>query len=441
MINDQYIGRLLFDKSQDQLTNPLLAQLIHKPFPEVAHVLRAEGARITLAWDVAVRAAMPQMRRLSLEELKDSTPEILLAIANALASDNPESIRELLGQAPEQGLSRLRLNFDVIEVMQEDRLLRAIIVQHVEAGLKRRMDTAESAALHAAIDVMLQRSVVALVEKQKLQLRAAAETELKFLSYLSHDLNNNLGSVTLSLDSLAMDLEETGGFVEARESLEVSRRAIADTVAGMRQMLDHERVRHSGAQGRAHASVDLHELATRVTEQFAREARGREVRLVVMIPPGTQVHSDGELLVVVLQNLIGNGVKYAGRGTVCVGADLVHSTGSNNGLPLANEPHSAGAVVWVSDDGPGITPAKLGQIFEAFQRGEIHGQPGVGLGLAIASQAARLLGARLTAESLVGTGSIFRLALPKATQRQSAPRSSAFVGDLSRAATITLPAT
>jgi len=47
--------------------------------------------------------------------------------------------------------------------MQEDRLLRAITVQHVEDALDRRMDVPESAALHAAIDVMLQRSVTRVV--------------------------------------------------------------------------------------------------------------------------------------------------------------------------------------------------------------------------------------------------------------------------------------
>ena len=85
---------------------------------------------------------MPQMQHLTFDELKDSTPEILLAIADALASDDPDLIRELVNRAPKQGLSRLELNFDVVEVMQEDRLLRAITVQHVEDGLDRRMERA-----------------------------------------------------------------------------------------------------------------------------------------------------------------------------------------------------------------------------------------------------------------------------------------------------------
>jgi K+-sensing histidine kinase KdpD len=70
-------------------------------------------------------------------------------------------------------------------------------------------------------------------------------------------------------------------------------------------------------------------------------------------------------------------------------------------------------VLWVSDEGPGIAPEVTQRIFEAFQRGEVHGQSGVGLGLAIAAQAAKLLEATLTVESRVGAGSTFRLALPE----------------------------
>jgi signal transduction histidine kinase len=53
----------------------------------------------------------------------------------------------------------------------------------------------------------------------------------------------------------------------------------------------------------------------------------------------------------------------------------------------------------------------IGHIFNPFKRGESHGQRGVGLGLAIASQAAMLLGARLTVESQMGVGSKFGLSL------------------------------
>ncbi len=377
--------------------NPLIAQLTHRPFPEVAAALRAEVNRITLAWDTAVRQAMPQMQHLTFDELKDSTPEILLAIADALASNDPDLIRELLRRAPSQGLSRFRMNFDVVEVMQEDRLLRAITVQGVEDRLGRRMDGLECAALHAAIDVMLQRSVIALVEQQKAQLRSAAETELKFLSFLSHDLNNNLNGVMLTLHVLNGELKKTGRFPDAEDSLETAQQCICETVKGMRRMLDHERLRKSGEQPKF-TPVDLHAAATKVVAQFAREATASGTRFVIEMRPGTVVESDADLLALVLQNLVGNSVKYGGAGTVCIGFGPDAETGR--------------PIVWVSDEGPGIAADKIDHIFEAFRRGETHGRQGLGLGLAIASQAANLLGAALTVRSKVGVGSTFRLALP-----------------------------
>jgi signal transduction histidine kinase len=378
--------------------NPLLAQLTHRAFPEVAEIIRSGADQITREWDVEVRRAMPQMKHLTFDELKDSTPEILLAISDALASEDPELIGELIARAPAQGLSRFRLNFDVIEVMQEDRLLRAITVRHVETFLGRPMESAESAALHAAIDVMLQRSVVALVEQQKVELRSAAETELKFLSFLSHDLNNNLQSVTMSLESLRYDLLKTNDFPGAIESLARAQQCIHDTVAGMRQLLDHERLRKTG-KAMTFSAVDLHAAASKAAHQFMKDADAKGTKVVVAMKPGIVIESDAELLSLVLQNLVGNGVKYSSGGEVRIGF---------GGGADADHP-----VLWVSDDGPGIATEKLGTIFSAFRRGEVHGTDGLGLGLAIASEAATLLGAKLTVESKLGLGSTFRLNLPK----------------------------
>jgi signal transduction histidine kinase len=376
--------------------NPLLAQLTHRPFPDVAEILRNDADQITHEWDAAVRKAMPQMQHLTYDELKDSTPQILLAISHALASDDPEVIRELVNRAPSQGLSRLKLNFDVVEVMQEDRLLRAITVHHVENKLRRRMDVLESAALHAAIDVMLQRSVIALVDEQKMKLRAAAETEMKFLSFLSHDLNNNLNSVTMSLHALESDLEKAGGFAEAMESLVRARKTIFDTVAGMRQMLEHERLRNTSKAPRF-LPVDLHVVAMSIAAQMSGQAAAKGTKVIIDIPPDTVVESNADLLSLILQNLVGNGVKYSNGGTVRVGL--------NGDAPPWHR------TLYVSDDGPGIAPEKVDHIFQRFTRGDVHGEQGLGLGLAIASQAAQLLGAGLTVESQLGTGSTFHLAM------------------------------
>jgi signal transduction histidine kinase len=400
IIEEQMEKDVVLRITDDEQSNPLVDQLTHLCFPEVAQTLRMAIESITLDWVKTCRVAMPQMQHLTFDELKDSTPEILYGIADALASDDPGCIRELIDRAPAQGLSRFKLGLDVIEVMQEDRLLRAIAVHHVELGLNRQMGAAESAALHAAIDVMLQRSVIALVSEQKSALRSAAATELKFLSFLAHDLNNNLNNVTLSLSVLAMDLAKTGQFANAMQSLERAQKGIDDTVHGMRQMLQHERMRQT-AKTHVCMPVDLHQLAQTVVSQFAQAAIEKNVEFAVEVRSGTEVESDRELITLVLQNFVGNALKYSRRGTVRIGCDFAE------GRPA----------LWVSDEGPGIAKEKMRDIFAAFKRGELHGQTGVGLGLAIASEAAKLLNAELTVESILHVGSTFRLSLPATLQK------------------------
>ena len=380
--------------------NPLIAQLTHRPFPEVADAIRASADAITHAWDTAVRKAMPQMQNLTFDELKDSTPEILICIADALASDDPNVIEELVSRAPAQGLSRFRLNFDVVEVMQEDRLLRSITVQHAEARLDRRMDELESAALHAAIDVMLQRSVIAMVEKQKTQLRTAAETELKFLSFLSHDMNNNLNSVMLTLQVLGSELRRAGGFTDAEESLDARaagdrrhRRGNAADAGPRKTPAIGQGVAFPTGGSASLGHENHHAVPTRGRRQISQTQRRNQAR---------------------------NGGRIRHRTAAAGAAEPGGQRRQVQQLRQRPRRFDCGTdhdcpVIWVSDDGHGIAPEKIGHIFEAFKRGEIHGQQGLGLGLAIASQAATLLGAHLTVESKVDVGTTFRLTLPQNT--------------------------
>lgn len=379
----------------DDALNPLIAQLTHRAFPELAHALRAATDAIATEWEQMVRDALPATERLTLAELKDSVPQILPAMADALASADPDEIRGVLEHSPKQGISRFQHKLDVTQVMLEDRLLRGLIVKHAEAGLGRRMDASEAAALHTVVDVMLHRSVVALVGEQMVQLRTAAETELKYLAFLSHDLNNNLNSIALSHHLLRQQLAKGAEFSEALELIDRAEASIDETVAGMQRLLKHEQLRKGSGKLEA-VRIELHALVTDVLQQYARQAEAKGLHLSVDVPPDAAITSNRELLRLVLQNLVGNAVKYSASGTVKISAE---------------NPHEGTAALSVSDEGPGIAPEMLGIIFDAFRRGEVHGRAGVGLGLAVASQAARLLHAELTVQSELGKGSTFRLAL------------------------------
>ncbi len=106
----------------------------------------------------------------------------------------------------------------------------------------------------------------------------------------------------------------------------------------------------------------------------------------------------------VLANLVGNAIKFTPRGgQVSVSAVAV---------PGAVE-------LRVSDTGPGISKNQLETIFQPFVRlpsVDVPPCPGIGLGLTIARDLARLLGGDIVVRSVVGVGSLFVVRLPAAYQ-------------------------
>ena len=379
--------------------------LNQSPFPELAASLRSRTDRILQIWSKQVRQLLPRVRAFSREQLIDHLPKIVPGIAAVLASGSDEDSRKLREQAPTHGLLRFQQNYDVRDLMSEDRLLRRIIVEQVEDELGHSMRKEGQVALHMAIDEMLQHAVVAFVEQQSARIRVGAESELKYLSFLSHDLNNNLGSVTLFLQVLRQRLADFPEFSQHVATLDQAQEAILNTIEGMGRLVQSERLRKAGIEVKS-GPINLHRLVSNVSQQMHRQAEKKGLRIAVEVPADAVVSSDGELITLALQNLLGNAVKFSTTGVVRISAEQ------------RQERNDSKWVLTVSDEGPGIAKEHLERIFEAFKRKDAHEQQGVGLGLAIVSQAAKLLGAELTVESAVGIGSKFHLILSSAPPRQ-----------------------
>src|SRR5262249_39789461 len=105
----------------------------------------------------------------------------------------------------------------------------------------------------------------------------------------------------------------------------------------------------------------------------------------------------------ILLNLVSNAVKFTNRGHVLISVVVEQP----DGMPRVN--------VGVQDTGCGITADQLERVFDKFTQADTsstrsHG--GTGLGLAISRRLAEMMGGTLTAESVAGQGSTFRLSVP-----------------------------
>jgi signal transduction histidine kinase len=252
-------------------------------------------------------------------------------------------------------------------------------------------------ALNMAVDVACRRGVITYVNQQKAELHSLVEAQTKYLAFLSHDLRGGLNGVLLMIEVLKRDLVSEPKYARSLDDLDVMRRQILETVGTMDRFLHAERFRKGKVQIRP-AEVNLGRLVSEMVAQFAYQAKDKQLELQQEVAEELRIVSDRELLSMILQNLLGNAIKYSRRERVRV---VATSDGPGKAARLS-----------VIDRGPGIAPEKLAQMFQPFNRGETHGQAGTGLGLSIARQAADLLGAKLWAESELGKGSSFHLDLP-----------------------------
>ena len=123
------------------------------------------------------------------------------------------------------------------------------------------------------------------------------------------------------------------------------------------------------------------------------------------------VMGDRSQFVQLMQNLIGNGLKYHG--------------GQSPQVHVSAERHGKEWTFSVRDNGIGIEPKYYERIFEIFKR--LHGQneyPGTGIGLAVCRRVVNRHGGRIWVESGTGHGSVFHFTLPEGTAQTNVQQHS-----------------
>jgi signal transduction histidine kinase len=366
-----------------------------KAFPELAAAVRARAANVLARWENAVKEILPSADELTHADLRNSLPDTLENLAAALESNKASPTRVLLTESQEHGAVRFVQSYNLTELLIEFDVLRPILMEETALHMGRDITLGEIIALNMGVDLSARRSVLSFVSHQRRELEAAANAHAKYLSFMSHDVRGGLNAIMLSTDVLYQEMSGHPQFAEAIQDLDTIKRNILETVGTMDRFLRAEQLR-SGKVVAKKSPVNLLSLSNELAAQYRHHLHGRGLEIVAASSNGAVAQTDRDLVFTILQNLVGNAVKYAGQKPVRV----LITTGPGGAHTVA-----------VTDEGPGIPPERLDQLFSPFVRGDTRGQSGVGLGLYIARQAAEILGATLTATSKVGAGTTFSLAL------------------------------
>jgi signal transduction histidine kinase len=230
-------------------------------------------------------------------------------------------------------------------------------------------------------------------------IREAFATERRFVAAASHELQTPVSIIRASAEILQRERLVAGDGAAFVEDIIGETDRLGRLVGDLLALASAE----AGALPLHPRPIDLGAWFLDLGRRAGAIAASRGVRLAVSPTgpvPGLVVVADPDRLDQLVLILVDNAVKHSPSGGVVQ-------------LSLIDQRHVGGAIVQVSDQGPGIPAAELERIFEPFVRvaGTRRSSGGAGLGLAIARQLAVRQGAELSVASQPGAGATFSLAL------------------------------
>ena len=281
-------------------------------------------------------------------------------------------------------------------LLWEGRGVGAIFVgrDHVSSFSEKEIALLRTFADQAAIAIENVRLFNEIREKSA-QLEIASRHKSEFLANMSHELRTPLNAI-IGFTRIVMRRSREALEPKQYENLDRILTSSEQLLALINSILDLSKVEagrvelHPGEVGLA----PVLEQCLRTVEPLAKVTLVKEFDGEL-----PRMYVDEEKLRQIVINLLSNAVKFTQRGAIRVKAQA-----ANGSVAIA-----------VSDTGIGIAPDKLELIFQEFEQADasstrVYG--GTGLGLAIARRLARLMGGDITAESVLGSGSTFRLTLP-----------------------------
>jgi signal transduction histidine kinase len=362
---------------------------------QLAMLIRQKHDELLAHWRGEVRL-LAIAEHLDVPTLDDHIPDLLEELACELEAACDETLIEAhLKENPViHGLDRLRIGFDVEEVVTEYNVLRDAIQTLAERhgiGLQGWAARIVNRVLDGAIGL----AVKTYATQKALEVQQRRE---EHLSFVVHDLKSPLAAMSLAASVLERKLPDAVKDEEAVMVLNTIHRNAKRLNALILKVLHEEAnldtITSLQLQRR---EVDLWPLVEGLVDDLQPLAQNSGTRIANTIPKDLIVFADAHLLSQVFQNLLSNAIEYTPSGIITIGATT----------------QSASHVVecWVIDDGAGIPEDRIDKVFERLETDpQKHG--GTGLGLAIVKEVVEAHGGQVTVETKLEEGTTFRFTLP-----------------------------
>lgn len=235
------------------------------------------------------------------------------------------------------------------------------------------------------------------VAERTKELQELNELKNRFLGMAAHDLRNPITSIRgMSQMIMQLDLGED----KEREFLTTITTVSSQMLTLLNDLLDISAI-ESGKFDLKRESGDLSELLLSRVQLMQLNAEPKGIRITTDLAEVGGVRFDHARITQVVDNLLGNAVKFSPPGAVIETAIQI-------------DPATVGIVV--RDRGPGIPPDELDRLFAPFEKLSAlptGGEKSTGLGLAIVKRIVDAHDGQIDVQSTLGEGSTFTVSLPR----------------------------
>ena len=273
----------------------------------------------------------------------------------------------------------------------------------------------ESEAIRGVVYFISDISKRKAAEQDLMKAKEAAETaataKTSFLAMMSHEIRNPLNGVI----GMAELLSNTTLSKKQREYLDSILLSGETLLSVINDILDYSKI-ESAKMELQYKPVELKRSIEETFDLLSPKAAEKNLRLEYYIAPEVPYYimGDSTRLRQILLNLVSNAVKFTSRGKISVSVIKTSHINDNIELQFA-----------VKDTGIGIASDKIDKLFQSFYQADsettrLYG--GTGLGLAICKNLVTMMGGKIKAESLFGSGSTFYFTIQ--TAKAKAPETA-----------------
>ena len=236
-----------------------------------------------------------------------------------------------------------------------------------------------------------------------LRASAASKAKTQFLSDMSHDIRTPMNAIINMTDFALQNIEDKDLFLEYLDTIKASSLHLLRLINGILEMSRIESGKMTVAADAFSLKQRLREVAEKMRPLFTQ--KHQSLLCDFSAAEKIVVCTDKQKLSQILLNLLQNAYAYTPEnGNISLRAERLPD----------KEPNTCVFRFIVKDDGIGIAQGELARIFQPFSRINkgSDASDGAGLGLALSSGFAEVMGGTITVESVLGQGTSFALELP-----------------------------